>query len=249
MHRKFVAVVVTAVLALITSSCSAISEQLSGSDVPTAEAVTGGAAAPILQTTGWGVVDGMLSVVVTNTADRTLRYAEGVVIARTADNQLVATSLAHSDSPCCQVEALGPGEDYGFYLDVGDRGPDITRVEVTYRNLSWAPATTTADQDQVTARPVALRQGDLGAVAVVDVTSDRAVPAVVAQAFLADPQGNVVAVVSGRWTCVRPGQQRFHMQLFHDVPPGTTIDDVRVHPVSDDPSAPAPTCGKTSQSL
>lgn len=249
MHRKFVAVVVTAVLTLMASSCSAISEQLNGSDVPTAEAVTSGSAAPILQTTGWGVVDGMLSVVVTNTSDRTLGYAEGVVIARTADNQLVATSLAYSDSPCCQVEALGPGEDYGFYLDVGDQGSAITRVEVTYRNLSWAPAAAAADQDQVAARPVALREGDLGAVAIVDVTSDAAVPAVVAQAFLTDPQGNVVAVVSGRWTCVRPGQQRFHMQLFHDVPQGTRIDDVRVHPVSDDPAGSTPRCGKTSRPL
>ncbi|HEU5038708.1 MAG TPA: hypothetical protein VFT70_17005 [Nocardioides sp.] len=249
MQRKFAASLAAAALVLTTTGCSAISDQLSGAEVPTAEATTsGGDTAPILQTTGWGVVDGMLSVVVWNTSDRTLRYAEGVVTARTDDNQLVASSLEYSDAACCQVEALAPGESYGFYVDVGDRASDITQVDVTYRNVSWASATEVDHHDQVTARPVALRDGTLGAVAVADITSDTAIPTVVAQAFLTDPDGKLVAVVSGRWTCVEPGQRRFYMQLFHDVPPGTRIDEVQVHRVADDPTRPAPEC-KASRTL
>lgn len=241
MQRKLTAAVLAIVAALLMGSCSTITDQLDGAGTSD-QTVPTGRPGPILETTTWGVVDGMLSVVVRNTSDRTLRYAEGVVTARTADDQLVASSLESRDTACCSVQQLAPGQQYGFYLDVGSAGGDISRVDVAYRNVAWDSVTAIDDHTSVSAQPVGLRDGDLGTVVLADLTSNRSESAVVAQAFLTDADGDLVAVVSGRWTCVRPGSQRLRMQLFHPVPPGTRVDDVLVHPVDDDPTRPTPAC-------
>jgi hypothetical protein len=184
----------------------------------------------------------MLSVVVQNVSDHTLQYAQGVVTARTADDQLVATSLELADAGCCDVVGLAPGQEYGFYLDVGPDAPEISRVDVAYREVSWDRTAAIVDHPEVTARPVGLRGDGAGTVALAELTSSRPVDGVVAQAFLTDDDGHLVAVVSGRWSCVRPGTQLLRMQLFHPVPAGTEVDRVAVHPA--DPSGPSSRCAR-----
>jgi hypothetical protein len=248
-RRSFIAAVAF-VVAGGASGCSAVADQLDGAEVePADRADLTDLAQPILVTSEWGVVDGMLSVVVENTTDRTLRYADGVISVRTADSQLVASSL-EGDPSCCGIVDLRPGQQYGFYLDVGDGGADASVVEVAYRNVSWAAAATEQpDVPDVTARPVQLERGDADAVVLADLTSRGAQSEVIAQAFVTDAAGQLIAVVSGRWNCLRPGTQPIRMQLFHPLPPGAEVDRVLVHPVVDDPTRPAPACGSSGQEL
>src|SRR6478609_6686438 len=127
---------VTLVAALLCGAgCSQISQEASGAE--SGSGPSRPAARPILDTVAWGVVDGMLSVVVENTTDRTLRNAVRVITARGRGDGQVATSLESPDG-CCSVVDLPPGEEFGFYLDIGDAATDVSRVEVAYRNVAWA---------------------------------------------------------------------------------------------------------------
>lgn len=248
MKRTITAMVLAVVATLLTSGCSTIHDQLDGAGAPDDPRSTPATPGPILQTMSWGVVDGMLSVVVRNTTDQTLRYAVGVITARTADDRLVAISLEYGDANCCQVQQLRPGQKYGFYVDVGrDQGEKIARVDVAYRNVAWDQDRSQVDRSRVVARPTRLRETDRGTVVLADVSSRYPEPLVVAQAFLTDTSGRLVAVVSGHWRCVRPGRQQLKMQLFHPVPAGTRVHEVHVHPVDDDPTRPAPKCASAGK--
>ncbi|WP_372728598.1 hypothetical protein [Nocardioides sp.] len=240
--RSLVAMTI-AVLTL--SGCAQISAQFENAQDP--EPVTRNQeAGPILVTRQWGVVDGMLSVVVSNTTSRTMRYADAVLTARDAQNVLIAsTSTAARDPGCCDVMDLPPGAEFGFYFDVGEAGRRIERVDVVYRNVQWEPfqrdRTSTA-----TATPVRLRANPLGAVVVADVTvKGRLLPQARAQAFLSDREGDFLAVVSGRWNCFDAGKRRIRMQLFHPVPPGTQVDSVMIYPITHDQDWPQPTCQRS----
>lgn len=245
MHRKALcAATATAAAALLASGCSTITDQLDGKEVGTSD-VTESAAVPLLVTRQWGVVDGLLSVVVENNTDRTLRYATGYITARTDENEIVAASI-ESDSTCCEVVDLAPGQEYGFYLDVGDSASTITRVDVGYRNFSWAPADEAPGSTKVQARPVRLQQDPSGAVVEADLVADGPQEEVVAQAFVTDEGGEFLAVVSGRWSCLVDGRRPIRMQLFHPLPEGAQVARVVVHPVSDDPTRSGPDCSQSS---
>jgi hypothetical protein len=241
---------------LALGGCSQITDQIDGSDasaetepVPTK---------PILVTRHWALNDDMLSVVVQNTSDRTLRYADGVITARSDDNQLLALSVDSADAGCCGVVELPPGQQYGFYLDVDDADAErISRVEVSYRNVSWAQAQQPVgkdvgkdvDKEQVTARAVGIEQDGPDTVVLADLVSTASVREVVAQAFISGPDGEFVAVISGRWQCLERGTRRIRMQLFHPVPDGARVDRVVVHPVLDDPTQGEPECAPTADPL
>ena len=239
MHRSFIAALAV-VLAGAASGCSAFGQ---GVDQAQAGPAPGtGADQSILLTRQWGVVDGMLSVVVENTTDRTLRYADGVISVRTSDNQLLTSSL-EADPSCCDVVDLRPGQQYGFYLDLGEDAEEASRVEVSYRSVSWAQETSTEPLlPHLWAKPVELQRGDSDSVVVADLASSTAQDEVIAQAFVTDAAGQLLAVVSGRWTCLRSGHQSIRMQLFHPLPKDAEVDRVLVHPVVDDPTRPAPDC-------
>ncbi len=250
MHRKATAATWTATiaaLALTTAGCSAIADRLEGREARSVEPSEDSSPA-LLVTREWGVTDGLLSVVVQNVTDRTLRYATGYITARTEENEIVAASI-ESDSTCCEVVDLAPGREYGFYLDIGDRAEDVSDVSVGYRNFSWAPAGEEAPAEEVRATPVRLDQDSAGVVVRADLVSDRPHQEVVAQAFLTDESGAFIAVVSGRWSCLSSGRRGIDMQLFHPLPPGVRVDRVVAHPVSDDPTRATPDCSRTGAEL
>jgi hypothetical protein len=242
-------VALTAAGTLALAGCSQISDQLGGSSgSPDAEPV---ATSPILVTKHWAVNDGMLSVVVQNTSDRTLRYADGVITARSDDNELLALSADGSDRGCCGVVDLPPGGDFGFYLDV-EGGDRISRVEVSYRNVSWDVADQAADTtavSTVSARPVRVERDGRTTVVLADLRATRGVRQVVAQAFLTSADGDFLAVISGRWQCLVPGTRRIQMQLFHPIPAGAKVERIVVHPVLDDPTQGEPSCDAGSRPL
>jgi hypothetical protein len=240
--RKIVFVVMLLVVGFAGAGCSETSTEKDGARTGAGTAVNEAAARPILVTREWGVVDGMLSVVVANTSDRTLRSAEGVITARDRNNVLIATSLESPDSGCCDVVDLPPGQQFGFYIDVGDSATDVSRVNVAYRNVSWTPAGE-EPAGPLVARPVRLDGNGRGAVVVADVRSPAPMVAEASvQAFLTGPDGEFLAVVAGHWYCLSAGRHEIQMQLRHPVPAGTPIDRVLVHPIPNDHGGTAPKC-------
>lgn len=232
------ALVTIVTLSGLASGCS----QLDPQD-ETQAAASVPATAPILETKAWGVVDGLLSVVVVNTSDRTLRYAEGVVRAVDADGQVVSTSLGRHDSGCCTVVNLAPDEEYGLYLDLGDDLDGVDDVTVDFRNISWVAAGTPAPTTEVTTTSHGVDNEDSGAVVDATLTSPSPVVQVGVQAFLTDADGKFLAVVSGRWTCLAAGNNRIRMQLFRPVPEGAKVEAVVAHPLDDTTAGtPPPTC-------
>jgi hypothetical protein len=244
MRRRFVTAVVGALIGLVAvSGCSDISAQLSGeqvSDPMQAEEVV----TPLLETVSWGEVDGMLSVVVRNPRERTLRHATAVFVARDSAGVTVGSSTSSAKKgTCCTVYDLQPDASYGFYFDVGVDAGNVAEVEVTYRDVAWR-AGASAPVPAMRGAPVALTANALGAVVLADVTTPESpVPQAVAQAFLNGPDGDFIAVVSGRWACFEAGvPRRIKMQLYHPLPAGTTVESVVAYPVGEDASHPAPDC-------
>jgi hypothetical protein len=226
------------------AGCSQISRKASGAEA--ASSPSQAPARPILDTVEWGVVDGMLSVVVENTSDRTLRSAVGVITARDRDAALIATSL-ESPAGCCAVVDLPPGQQFGFYVDIGDSAADIHQVDVAYRNVAWSPEAE-EPANPLTAQPVGIEGNADGAVVVANVHSaEPTVAQASVQAFLSGPDGEFLAVVAGRWYCFAAGDNAIRMQLLHPVPAGTTVDHVVVHPVTDEADVSAPECAGPTQ--
>ena len=243
MQRKAVAATIAAV-ALSTGGCSAMADQLDRRDGHQARSVERpeDSSPTLLATRQWGVVDGLLSVVVQNVSDRTLRYAAASITARTEKDEIVVASLA-SHTACCEIVDLAPGAVYGFYLDVGDRGNDIAEVGVGYRNFSWAPVGEVPPAaTEIRAKPLRIVQDADGVVVRAVLVSDRPREEVIAQAFLTDGRGEFLAVVSGRWSCLTVGRRVIDMELFHALPAGARVDRVVAHPVSDDPTRESPDC-------
>ncbi|GAW49973.1 MULTISPECIES: hypothetical protein [unclassified Nocardioides] len=231
--RTSLLVVLLVVVALLGAGCSQISAQMNGETVTSVP--TEAPAQPILVTRDWGVVDGMVSVVVMNTTDRTLHSADAVITARDENDVLVATSLEGPEGRCCPVVDLPPGQQFGFYLDVGDPASDISHVDVAYRNVAWATADA-ATENPLKAHPVRLESAASETVVVADVLSSASVvPQASVQAFLTRPGGELVAVVAGRWFCFSEGRHEIRMQLLHAVPPGTEVNRVTIRPATSDP--------------
>ena len=237
---------VTTIVTLIAvgvagAGCSGVSSRMGGGQ-DTDTATTQATARPVLVTQDWGVVDGMLSVVVRNTTDRTLQSASAVITARDDKDVLVASTLEAPTGTCCTVTNLPPGDEFGFYVDIGDDADRIDRVDVAYRQVSWAAAEQTT-ANTLSARPVRLDGNGLGAVVVADVrNTGPMVDQASVQAFLYGADGDFLAVVAGRWYCFSRGAHEIAMQLLHPVPDGTQVDRVVIHPVTDDPGGTALNC-------
>jgi hypothetical protein len=226
------------------TGCSDISAQLSGSQSSDPLEGDDTQPAPPLETVNWGTVDGLLSVVVSNPADRTLRYAIATIVALGADGQELGTFTDTAlNAGCCTVADLPPGGAYGFYAEVGPDIAEVADVEMTYRDIAWG-ATQVPTNAALTVQPVGVNAGDLGAVVVADVsTPGPAVADAVVQAYLIGPDGEFLAVVSGRWGCFAAGEtRRVWMQLFHPVPEGTQVHSMVAHPRLEAPKSSAPSC-------
>lgn len=249
--RLVVALVLVALLGVVGfagAGCSQLTSRSDdGGDDPS-ETPGAASASPILVTRDWGVVDGMLSVVVQNTTDRTLHSADAVISARDDSDVLVASSLEGPSDDCCTLTDLPPGQKFGLYLDIGDSAAGISRVDVAYRDVAWVPDGQEATANPLVARPVRLDGNGSGAIVVADVrASVPMVSTASVQAFLDGPDGRFLAVVAGRWYCFSRGSHEIRMQLEHPVPAGTTVESVVVHPVADDPDGAATNCAGPAQ--
>jgi hypothetical protein len=236
--KVLAAVLAATTIAAATSGCSQLEERVGGSS---ASAVEPAAASQPLEVVGWGVTGSLVSAVVVNTTDRTLRYAEGDLEARDADGQVVA-STGDSSGACCAIVDLAPGASYGVYLDAGWSARAVEDVDVDIRNVAWDPAGARSATTGIRAAARGVHQTAHGAVVDAAVKVPEAGAELLVQALLEKPDGSFVAVVSGRWSCLPAGVSRIRMQLFHPVPEGTRVDQVLVHSVADEPDGTAPTC-------
>lgn len=217
-----------AALAASLTGCA----QLTGADADVEDPTAGTAGSTdVLATQEWAELDGLVSVLVRNDGDRTLRRATAVVTAVDERGVTLASSAVQSArSDCCTVLDLPPGTTYGLYFDTQVDPAAIADVEVRYRDVSWANDDTAPS---VTATSAGIRGTAEGTVVLADVTpAGTAVDLATVQATLARPDGTFLAVVSGRWHCFPADQvQRIEMELLHPVPDGTTVTSVQVLPI------------------
>ncbi len=228
MRRILVGAALVVVLAL-SSACSVVSRDLE----PETPNPSRQAAGPLM-VVDWGIVDGLLSVRLVNDTDRNLERAKAEISVVRADGLRIGAGGAESDDLCCTVLSLPPGGHFGLYVDLGIDADQVADVEVNYTEVAWSPPREEA-LTALTTRKATLVGGETNASVTALVTSsDEPVDAAAGQAFLNGPDGEFLAVVSGRFSCFSPDRPREVMlELYHPVPDGTTVESVVAYPLSD----------------
>jgi hypothetical protein len=195
--------------------------------------------ADALHVSGWGVVDGLLSVLVENTGTTQIASAHTVITALDTHGAIIATVSGADGSLCCTIIGLQPHATFGIYADFG---PAVTRtasVTVNYSAVQTRPASDGAQASSITASDPQL--ASVSGVTVVRArlgASASAGPYVAVQATLRSPDGRLVAVISGRFYCLFPGNGLgVTLQLFHPVPAGTVVQQVNAFPIPSNLSA------------
>ena len=230
---------------MLLCSCSQINAQMSGAEVSDDRPAT--RSAPILETVDWANLNGMISVLVRNNSGRILRRADAIITLQDTEGVTIGSSANKIvEGSCCTAVDVPPGATFGFYLYNGDAG-NVTGVQVDYKNAAW-DAGGSKGGPQATVQPINLHSNRNGAVVSARVTAQGGpIDAAVIQAVLNGPDGEFLSVISGTWFCFVPGQpRRIWMQLFQQVPDGTTVDSISAFPKSDDVDGgdanPAGTC-------
>lgn len=189
--------------------------------------------------TGVGRTGTLLAVEIRNDSGVALRSARVRIVARDEAGRKVSTS-GSARSTCCTVLALPDGATYGLWANIPTDAPPVSEVEVEVVEAEIGdpevpPSTVTASGSALVREPGA-------AVVTTTLVAAGAVDGyVAAQAFLTDPGGRLVAVVSGRFWCFTDGVSRtVRMQLPQPVPPDTRVARVVARPLPADALAPVP---------
>lgn len=189
-----------------------------------------------LQVETWGyTADGLLSVVVSNVGQATVRSAHAIISAKDAYGNVVAAVSAPQGTPlgtrCCTIIGLAPGQRYGLYSDIGTRAPRVKTVSVDYTAVR-------TDVNNVASPVQSMKNAALhtsGKQAYVTVTvkmSAHVGPYITVQALLDDPHKKFLGVISGGFYCIGPNTQRsIRLQFFHPIPPGSSVDSVLSFPL------------------
>ena len=227
-------------LLLMTSGCSQLGAQMDGAEqdvAPDPAAVN----ADVLETVEWGEVNGLLSVLVRNTTDRVLRRADAMISVKGKDGaSLGSTAATTIEGRCCTAIEVAPGATFGFYFYLEDAA-SVEQVDVTYKNVLWAAAGRT-QSSQTSIEPWRLMDNSAGTLLIADVTTKgEPIDAAVIQALIDGPDGTFVAVISGTWFCLAPSAKprRIKMQLYTQVPRGSTVKSVTAYPLPDKAAAAA----------
>ena len=226
--RRILVGAALAVAMTVTSACSVLSRDAEPEEPNRSQG------SAVLGIVGWGVVEGLLSVRVVNNTERTLEHARAVINIVRADGVSLSAGGSVADDACCTVLSLPPQGHFGLYVDLGLAPEEIEEVQVSYADVAWAPAVADALTTLETGR-VSLEGGDTGATVTAMITAqDAPVDAAAGQAFLTGPDGEFLAVVSGRFSCFSTSRpRRVEMELFHPVPDGTTVESVVAYPLND----------------
>jgi hypothetical protein len=232
-----------ALMLLAACTGSAAGDTVAPSTAPVAggTAARGAATAPPqapLRVVKWGVNDQMLSVLIENRTDETIRSAHVVITARDSRGTIIASVSGPPGALCCTIIALRPHATFGLFADFGPGVARTAKVDVDYSQVSVAAESTGGDEIAASGGRLE-RRGDLTLVDAYLTSPADVGPYVAVQAVLSDPSGGrMVAVISGRFYCLFPGRQlAVTMQLFHPVPLGTRIESVSAFPIPSDLAA------------
>lgn len=187
----------------------------------------------------WGSDGGVLSVVVRNQGPESIVRARVLITGLDADGRAVFATSGSSRAKCCTIVGLEPGGEFGLFVSgVGD----VSSVDsVLVRYLDPLFAATPAPGGTVAVDDARLSREPGDAVVTATITSEEAAY-VAGQAFLVDAEGELVAVISGRFYCFDPGQsRRVRMELTRPVPPGTRLQKAIAHPLLG-PTPTSPSC-------
>jgi hypothetical protein len=224
-------------VSLLSAGCGVLER-----DLPTEVANTSRERTGVLRVVEWGVTDGLLSVRVHNDSQRVLRRAEAVMVIRLDDGVSLSAAGTLPDDLCCTLLDVPPGKDFGLYADLGERADLVEDVEIRFDRVSWAPPDSPSTPELVMDEPV-LADTAGGAEVRTRITASEDLPALAAQAFLRGPDGEFLAVVSGRFRCFAADRPRsVVVQLFHPVPKGTVIESVETYPMSGATAGAAGSC-------
>jgi hypothetical protein len=202
-----------------------------------------------LTTVDWGVTDGLLSVVVRNDSPHTIRLARAIITATDVRGAAIATASAPTGARCCTILNVAPKREYGLYTYLG-AGPAqrVHTVRVAFADFSYGPASTVNTLS--TSNAHLDTSGSDASVTATFTLAGPGGPYVAGQAFLVDPRGRLVAVISGRFYCIVANKPlRVRMQLFHPVPAGTRVKTVLGYPVPEeitDTAQDLPTCSQSA---
>lgn len=189
--------------------------------------------------TGIGRTGTLLAVEIRNDSGVHLRSARVRIVARDDAGRKVTTS-GSARSTCCTVLDLPDGGEYGLWANIPTDAPPVRSVEVEVVEAEVGDPT--PPTSTVTASGSTLAREHDAAVVTTTLVARGAVDGyVAAQAFLTDPSGRLVAVVSGRFWCFADGVSRtVRMQLPQPVPRDTRIARVVARPLPLDALAPVP---------
>lgn len=186
-----------------------------------------------LRVTDWAVNDGLLSVVVHNDSNDTIRSARALITAKDAHGNIIASYSSPLSEKCCTVIELPPGRSFGLYADLGPSAARTSGVSVNWLDVSLERDGNTSPR--VAVKNISLTTG--AGTATVQATftlQGSGGPYVAGQAFLTDSSGKFVSLISGRFYCFVPGQSRtVRMVLFHPVPAGTRVQRVVGFPLAE----------------
>jgi hypothetical protein len=185
----------------------------------------------------WGyTADGLLSVIVSNVGDATVRTARAIISATDAYGNLVASVSAPQGTAlgtrCCTIIGLAPGQRYGLYSDVGTRMPRVKAVSVQYTSVRTDNGENVASPVASISRPSLQIKGSQTTVFVTLTMSKVAGPYITVQALLNGPHNEFLGVISGGFYCLPANTKRsIKLQFFHPVPAGSTVDSVVSFPL------------------
>lgn len=174
----------------------------------------------------WGGHDRQLAIIIRNQETREIRSGKALITVYDHDGRQIASSSGHTESKCCSVFGLQPGQEFGLFLNMANDISDVGKVAVRFVSLKTVPKTSKTPRLAVKDPSLILTKNDAIVTATVRATGKTG-PYIAGQAFLTDRKGHLVGVISGRFYCFADGvSHRLRMQLLKRVPKGTRIEKV-----------------------
>lgn len=190
-----------------------------------------------LKVDAWGATkDGLISVIVSNVGDATVRSARAIIAAKDKFGNVVAAISAPPGTAlgtrCCTIIGLAPGHRYGIYSDIGTRLSRVKSVSVQYASVRTERSSVTSPVKSMT-HATLKRRGSTQVDVYVTVNMAKKVgPYITVQAFLDGPDKKFLGVISSGFYCLEANtSRRIKLQFFHPVPAGTSVESVLSYPL------------------
>lgn len=189
--------------------------------------------APAPQVVSWGGTGDQLALVVRNTSTRQIVHARLLIVALDKQDHPLLVTSGQTNSTCCVLSNVPPDGVYGAFATIKAPLSAVHSVTAQYLDLNVADVPSPESTEHVDVSSVQLRRTPSDTIVSATVrTTGKVSPYLSGQAFLVDPHGHLVGVISGQFYCFGAGAvHRLHMQLLHPVPAGTRVQTVVARPL------------------